>query len=68
MKKVLLIALTLLYAGFFFQSRAQAIDEVKFFEEDTIINAKLKMDISGFIKSASKPASMPAIAPAMVGL
>ena len=67
MKKVLLIALTLLYAGFFFQSRAQAIDEVKFFEEDTIINAKLKMDISGFIKSASKPASMPATFTCTIG-
>ena len=60
MQKILLIAVTLLYAGLFPQSQAQKIDEVKFFEEDSIVNANLAMDISKFIKSSSKPAYMPA--------
>jgi hypothetical protein len=60
MKKILLIAVTFVYAGFLPQGRAQKVDEVKFFEEDSIINAKLVMDISKFLKSASKPAYMPA--------
>lgn len=60
MKKILLIVVTVLYAGFLSQAPAQKVDEVKFFEEDSIINAKLMMDISGFVKSSSKPAYMPA--------
>jgi len=60
MKKILLIILALFYSGFFAQSWAQKIDEVKFFEDDSIINAKLVMDIGKFIKSASKPAYMSA--------
>jgi len=67
MKKVLLIALTLLYAGFLPQSQAQKIDEVKFFEEDSIINATLTTDISKFVKSSSKPAYMPATFTCTIG-
>ncbi|HEX5150637.1 MAG TPA: hypothetical protein VFW07_04280 [Parafilimonas sp.] len=67
MRRILLIVVTVLYAGFLPGTRAQKIDEVKFFEEDSIINAKLSMDISKFIKSSSKPAYMPATFTCTIG-
>ena len=60
MKKFLTITVILLYASLFTPARAQVIDPVKFFESDAVLEAKLRWDISKFIRNSEKPEYFPA--------
>jgi len=60
MKKLLMIAVLLIYASLAIPCHAQAIDPIKFFETNDVLQAKLSMDYGKLIKTSAKPEYFPA--------
>jgi len=60
MKKYLTLAVILLQASLATPARAQVIDAEKFFEDNTVLDAKLTVDFAKLIRTSSKPEYFPA--------
>ena len=55
MTKILLSAFIFLNTALQMQAHAQLVDQVKFFENDTILNVKLTTDINKLVRTSAKP-------------
>ena len=60
MKKYLTLAVILIQASLATPIRAQVIDAEKFFEDNTVVDAKLTVDFAKLIRTSSKPEYFPA--------
>jgi len=60
MKKYLTIAVIWFQASMITLVSAQVIDPVKFFEDDAVLDARLRLDFGKLIKTSSKPEYFPA--------